>query len=117
MGNITELMNAYRECSRNLWNVYFTRRENIGDSLNAFEQIPRIAICLVRLEGTSYAGAEPALKAVPQESSLNLIQRLSEACGPFSRESSNNLLKRDLASRNCHLAMRGPRPDSMLCAS
>ena len=39
MRNITELMNAYRECSRNLWNVYFAKRENIGGSLDAFEQI------------------------------------------------------------------------------
>lgn len=39
MRDITDLMNTYRECSRNLWNVYFSRRENIGGSLDAFRQI------------------------------------------------------------------------------
>ena len=39
MRDITELMNAYRECSRNLWNVYFAKRENVGGSLDAFGQI------------------------------------------------------------------------------
>ena len=39
MRDITELMNTYRECSRNLWNVYFSRRANIGASLGAFGQI------------------------------------------------------------------------------
>ena len=39
MTDITILMNAYRECSRNLWNVYFAKRENVGGSLDAFEQV------------------------------------------------------------------------------
>jgi hypothetical protein len=39
MRDITELMNSYRECSRNLWNVYFSKRKDIGDALDVFEQI------------------------------------------------------------------------------
>jgi hypothetical protein len=42
MRDITELMNTYRECSRNLWNVYFFGRENIGASLDAFAQIRKM---------------------------------------------------------------------------
>lgn len=30
MRDIMELMNGYRECSRNLGNIYFAKRENVG---------------------------------------------------------------------------------------
>jgi hypothetical protein len=40
--DITELMNRYRECSRNLWNVYFPGNENIGASLDAYEAIRKL---------------------------------------------------------------------------
>jgi hypothetical protein len=39
MTDITTLMNTYRECSRNLWNVYFAKRENVGGSLDAFDHV------------------------------------------------------------------------------
>ena len=39
MRDVTDLMNTYRECSRNLWNVYFSRRANIGAALDAFGEI------------------------------------------------------------------------------
>lgn len=39
MRDITELMNSYRECSRNLWNVYFSKRKDIGDALDVFDDI------------------------------------------------------------------------------
>ena len=84
MRDITELMNAYRECSRNLWNVYFSRRENIGGSLDAFEQIRELLFDSLVVSELSYEGdAEvenippPVLKVVPEASSLILIRRLS----------------------------------------
>ena len=79
MRDITELMNAYRECSRNLWNVYFSARENIGGSLDAFEQIRCLLFeSLVVSEFFYEEDAEgedippPALKVVPRERSLIL---------------------------------------------
>ena len=84
MRDITELMNAYRECSRNLWNVYFSRREDIGGSLDAFEQIRELLFDSLVVSELSYEGdAEgddipPAvLRVVPRERALILIQRPS----------------------------------------
>jgi hypothetical protein len=84
MRDITELMNAYRECSRNLWNVYFSKRKDIGDALDVFEQIRELLFDSLVLSELSYGGeaeAEdippPALRVVPQRS-LILIRRLSE---------------------------------------
>jgi len=83
MRDITELMNAYRECSRNLWNVYFSKRKDIGDALDVFEQIRELLFDSIVLSELSYEGEAkgedippPALKVVPQRS-LILIQRLS----------------------------------------
>src|SRR5258708_9427468 len=84
MTDITELMNTYRECSRNLWNVYFSRRKNIGSSLDAFGQIRELLFDFLVVSELSYEGeAEgadippPTLKVVPRVSSLILIKRLS----------------------------------------
>jgi hypothetical protein len=84
MRDITELMNAYRECSRNLWNVYFSMRENIGGSLDVFEQIRELLFESLVVTELSYEGeAEgedippPALKVVPRARSLILIRRLT----------------------------------------
>src|SRR5207244_13401488 len=84
MRDITELMNTYRECSRSLWNVYFSRRTNIGCSLDAFEQIRRLLFDSLVVDELFYEGeAEdedippPALKVVPRERSLILINRPS----------------------------------------
>jgi hypothetical protein len=85
MRDITELMVAYRECSRNLWNVYFSKRKDIGASLDVFEQIRELLFDSLVLSELSYEGeAEgedtppPALKVVPEERSLILIRRLTE---------------------------------------
>jgi hypothetical protein len=84
MRDITELMNAYRECSRNLWNVYFSRREDIGGSLDVFEQIRQLLFDSLVLSELPYEGEaegedepQPVLKVVPWKRSLILIQRLS----------------------------------------
>jgi hypothetical protein len=84
MRDITELMNTYRECSRNLWNVYFSKRKDIGGALDVFEQIRELLFDSIVLSELSYEGeAEgedippPALKVVPQRS-LILIKRLTE---------------------------------------
>src|SRR5208282_6369816 len=85
MRDITELMNAYRECSRNLWNVYFSRRENVGAALDTFEPIRELLFDSLVLSELSYEGeAEgkdippPALKVVPEGRSLILIKRLTQ---------------------------------------
>ncbi len=88
MRDITELMNAYRECSRNLWNVYFSKRKDVGDALDVFEQIRELLFDSIVLSQLSYEGeAEgedipaPALTVVPERRSLILIQRLIEQGG------------------------------------
>jgi hypothetical protein len=84
MRDITELMNTYRECSRNLWNVYFSRRDDIGGSLDAFEQIRQLLFEILVISELSFESdvetenmPKPVLRVVPQASSLILIQRLS----------------------------------------
>jgi hypothetical protein len=85
MRDITELMNAYRECSRNLWNVYFSKRLNIGASLDAFEQIRELLFNSLVVDELFYEGdAEgenippPVLMVVPRLRSLILIRRPSD---------------------------------------
>jgi hypothetical protein len=84
MRDITELMNTYRECSRNLWNVYFSGRENIGASLDAFGQIRKKLFDSLVVDELFYEGESegenipsPALRVVPWPRSLILIKRLS----------------------------------------
>ncbi len=86
MRDITELMNTYRECSRSLWNVYFSGRADIGGSLDAFGQIRQLlfdVLIISELSSETEAGGEdtapPVLKVVPKERAPILIQRLSEA--------------------------------------
>jgi hypothetical protein len=93
MRDITELMSAYRECSRNLWNVYSSKRKDIGDALDVFEQIRELLFDSVVLSELSYEGkAEgedippPALRVVPRTRSLILIRRLTELGGYWDQE-------------------------------
>jgi hypothetical protein len=86
MRDITELMNTYRECSRNLWNVYFSKRKDIGDALDVYAQIRELLFDSLILSELSFKGeAEvedipaPLLRVIPGSSSLILIQRLSES--------------------------------------
>lgn len=84
MRDVTELMNSYRECSRNLWNVYFSKRKDIGNALDVFEQIRELLFDSLILSELSYEGEAkgedippPSLKVVPGASSLILIRRLT----------------------------------------
>jgi hypothetical protein len=84
MRDITALMNLYRECSRNLWNVYFAKHSDVGGSLDTFEQIRELLFdSLVVSELSCEGDAEganippPVLKVVPRARSLILIKRLS----------------------------------------
>lgn len=84
MRDITQLMNTYRECSRNLWNVYFAKREDIGGSLDAFEQIRELLFDSLVISELSHERdakgqdvAPPAIRVVPRGRSLILIRRLS----------------------------------------
>ena len=105
MKDITELMNTYRECSRNLWNVYFSGRRDIGGSLDAFGQIRQLlfdVLVISELSCEARAGdhiAPPVLKVVPQERSLILIQRLSEPgqAGYWDQEKDMVVGPRDIA--------------------
>lgn len=77
-------MNSYRECSRNLWNVYFAKLEDVGRALDAFEQIRELLFDSLIVGELFYEGSEddetppPTLKVVPRARSLILIKRLSE---------------------------------------
>lgn len=84
MRDITELMNAYRECSRNLWNVYFSKKPNIGGALDSFDLIQRMLFNALVIDELFYEGeAEgenippPALRVVPKRRALILIERES----------------------------------------
>ena len=85
MRDITVLMNRYRECACNLWNVYFSGKENYGASEDAFSDISRLLFNSLVVEELFYAEVEegeeippPVLKVVPGTRSLILIERLSE---------------------------------------
>jgi hypothetical protein len=85
MRDITELMNSYRECSRNLWNVYFSRQTDVGAALDAFGYIRSLLFDSLVVNELFYEGnAEegqippPVLKVVPRPSTLILIKRPSD---------------------------------------
>jgi len=103
MRDITELMNAYRECSRNLWNVYFSKRKDIGDALDVFEQIRELLFDSIVLSELSYEEAAegkgippPSLKIVPRERSLILINRSTESSGYWDQEKDMVVGPRDI---------------------
>jgi hypothetical protein len=86
MRDITELMNTYRECSRNLWNAYFSSRENTGAPEDTYQQIRRLLFEALVVDELLYEGDEvpppPVLKVIPSSTSVPiLIRRLSEQGG------------------------------------
>jgi hypothetical protein len=75
MKDITDLMNGYRECSRNIWNVYFAKRaqESPGCFIDHFDEIRRLLFESLVLDELRYedeaAGSDlppPALRVVPE---------------------------------------------------
>ncbi len=84
MKDITELMNSYRECSRNLWNIYFSQQKDVGSALDAFEHIRQLlfdSLVLTELSADGENSGPPVLKVVPRASSLILIKRLAAPGG------------------------------------
>jgi hypothetical protein len=84
MRDITALMSRYRECARNLWNVYFSTDENIGGALDSFDEIRRLLFDALVVDQLCYEGdAEPPdlpppqLRVVPRNRSEILIEQLS----------------------------------------
>lgn len=84
MKDVTGLMSTYRECSRNLWNVYFSTKKDVGRALDAFSQIRESlfdSLVLDELpsdeEALATVGSTPTLTVVPRARSLILIQRPS----------------------------------------
>jgi len=84
MRDVTALMNSYRECSRNLWNVYFSTRADIGAALDCFGQIrsllfESLVVDELSCEGDSDGEDAPlVLQVVPNVRSLILIRRPSD---------------------------------------
>jgi hypothetical protein len=81
MRDVTELMNVYRECSRNLWNVYFSKRENVGHSLDTYEPIRKLLFDSLVVDELVYLGSAqdldippPALRVVPTHTAQILIE-------------------------------------------
>ena len=83
MRDITDLMNAYRECSRHLWNAYFSGKENSGASLDTFSQIQPLLFEGIVDNDLNYDGDQdpealppPTLKVVPSLRAEILIEAL-----------------------------------------
>src|SRR5437879_1134324 len=83
MRDITELMNTYRECSRSLWNVYFSKLEDVEAS-DTFEQIRALLFDSIVGRQLFYEGGEedgdippPVLRVVPWPRQVILIERPS----------------------------------------
>jgi hypothetical protein len=92
MTDITNLMNTYRECSRNLWNAYFSSREFTWDLHSEYESIRKLLFeALVVYELDLYkeccahdTGPPPVLKVVPNATSVPiLINRPSDDGGGY----------------------------------
>jgi hypothetical protein len=92
MTDITPLMNRYRECSRNLWNAYFSSREFTWDLHEEYESIRKLLFeALVVYELGLYKECcphdtvpPPVLKVAPDATSVPiLINRPSDGGGGY----------------------------------
>jgi hypothetical protein len=81
MKDITPLMNTYRECSRNLWNAYFSLREFTWDLHDEYESIRKLlfeALVVNELdlydECSEHETVHPLiLKVVPDATSVPIL--------------------------------------------
>jgi hypothetical protein len=79
--DITPLMNTYRECSRNLWNAYFSLREFTWDLHEEYESIRKLLFeALVVYELDLYEECSehdtvppPVLNVVPDATSVPIL--------------------------------------------
>ena len=77
MEDVTILMNNYRECSRNLWNTYFSLQEDWCRLDSLYEQIRKLlfeALVLAQIEEEA-PQKSPVLKVVPVSSSMTIFIR------------------------------------------
>ena len=85
MRDITALMDAYRECSRHLWNVYFAGREDVGHALDTYEPIRKMLFDSLVVDELSYeqtaegldVAPTAALRVVPKHRTHVLIKSLN----------------------------------------
>lgn len=106
MTEITQLMNTYRECSRNLWNTYFSSREFTWDLHSEFESIRKLlfeALVLHELDWYEDCSEHdivppPVLRVVPGTTSVPiLINRPSEGgAGYWDQEKDMSVGERDV---------------------
>jgi hypothetical protein len=81
MKDITQLMNTYRECSRNLWNAYFSAREFTWNLHSEYESIRKLlfeALVVYELDLDKECCAPdtvpaPVLKVVPDGTSVPIL--------------------------------------------
>jgi hypothetical protein len=86
MKDVTPLMNTYRECSRNLWNAYFSLRVFTWDLHDEYENIRKLlfeALVVNELDPEHHTGPELMLKVVPDGSVPILINRPSDGGGGY----------------------------------
>lgn len=98
MRDVTALFNAYRECARNVWNVYLSRRSDIGTSLDAFGEIRDVlfdALVTDELCEEGKGRTSLALRVVP-ERSLILVNRSATSSGYWDQEKDMVVGPRDI---------------------
>jgi hypothetical protein len=106
MTDITNLMNTYRECARNLWNAYFSPREFAWDLHDEYESIRKLlfdALVVYELdlneESSGHdAAPPPVLKVVPYATSVPiLINRPSDdGAGYWDQEMDMSVSESDI---------------------
>lgn len=78
MQDVTDLMNSYRECSRNLWNTYFGTVKDPWALASVYDQIRKLLFeALVARRIQKGSGPMPVLIVAPMESLPILVRRLS----------------------------------------
>jgi hypothetical protein len=90
MRDITEFMSIYRECSRNLWNAYFSTREDSGANWDAYEGIRKLlfdALVVNELFFDESQEGEPPpplhLRVVPLAAKVPILIRRPSSSGRY----------------------------------
>lgn len=100
MTDITDLMNQYRECARNLWNAYFSAHEFTWDLHEKYESVRKMlfeGLVAYQLDLSRECCGPvdlPNLKVVPSGNSVPiLINRSSEGGGYWDAEKDMSVSK------------------------